>query len=238
MSNGLSNNVSNIAPLIPSRLGTPSPSNTSIEQHLAPAVVLKEKSKNSKRLSKNIETVLNKLSSNVSSSEEKAKDSVAVEDIEQDIGSILSLARGEGEGSSGDVPFGNTQIDDTDNVALKQGIVDILSIASDVLDMQTEAGTDESFTLSLIAQLLAMLEDLMGVAGDMQSSGTTSQERFNLLIKYIDLIQDDLIEAGDARFSDVINLVDQQLEEQRYRDRESMKGLSQEEYLKRKGGLN
>lgn len=242
MADGLINNVNVARPLVSSDVRPHPSSSTLLQQSLAPIGLLKNKEGKGKdkELSKNIETVLNKLSSKVSSNEVKAKDSVIVADIEQDIGAILSLTKSEGEAKpslskvSDSLSSNGSQIDD---VELKQGIVDILSIASDILDSQTGAGVDESFTLSLISDLLAMLESLMGVTEVGQTGATyTSQERFSLLIEYIDLIRDDLIETGNGRFSDVISLVDQQLEEQRYRDRESMKGFSQLDYLRRKGG--
>lgn len=245
MADSLISNMSNVPSFSSGARAKPDPSSTlSLQQSLTPIGISKNKESRDKALSENIETVLNSLSSNVSSGSIKAEDSSDVESIEQDIGSILSLAKNnegmkakQAEGGVG-TSIDSSQSDDF-TAAAKQGIVDILSIASDVLELQTDAGLDESYTLSLIADLLAMLEDLMGVTDLSMQNGSgsvTSQERFNLLIEYIDLVQDDLIASGDSRFSDVISLVDQQLEEQRYRDRESMKGLSLADYLKRKGG--
>ena len=244
MADGLINNTNVVRPFVISDVPPRSSTSTLLQQSTAPIGVLKNKEikKQDKELSNNIETVLNKLSGKVSSNEVKAKDSAIVADIEQDIGAILSLTKSEGEAkpslsSVSDSFSSNGSQIQVDSVELKQGIVDVLSIASDILDSQTGAGVDESFTLSLISDLLAMLESLMGVTEVGQTSTAyTPQERFILLIEYIDLIRDDLIEAGDSRFSDVISLVDQQLEEQRYRDRESMKGFSQLEYLRKKGG--
>lgn len=240
MSSGLINSVNNVQSFISSNSSARPTNSVLHQQSLASSGVLHDKQKD-KKLSKNIETVLNKLSSKVSSDKVKSKDSETVADIEQDIGTILSLAKNEGEASSSllSVPdslfFNDSEVDD---VALKQGIIDVLSIASDLLDAQAEGGEDESFILSLISDLLAMLESLMGVMETSTRSGTAypSQDRFSLLIEYIDLVRDDLIKTGESRFSDVINLIDQQLEEQRYRDRESMKGFSQLDYMKRKGG--
>jgi len=246
MADSLISNMSNVPSFSSGARAKPDPSSTlSLQQSLTPIGISKNKESRDKALSENIETVLNSLSSNVSSGSIKAEDSSDVESIEQDIGSILSLAKNnegmkakQAEGGVG-TSIDSSQSDDF-TAAAKQGIVDILSIASDVLELQTDAGLDESYTLSLIADLLAMLEDLMGVTDLSMQNGSgsvTSQERFSLLIEYIDLVQDDLIASGDSRFSDVISLVDQQLEEQRYRDRESMKGLSQLDYMKRKGGV-
>ena len=117
MSSGLINSVNNVQSFISSNSSARPTNSVLHQQSLASSGVLHDKQKD-KKLSKNIETVLNKLSSKVSSDKVKSKDSETVADIEQDIGTILSLAKNEGEASSSllSVPdslfFNDSEVDD------------------------------------------------------------------------------------------------------------------------------
>ena len=242
MTNGIVSGSNNIAPVLDSS-GTnfQPPTDTSFQRNPISAGAL-ENSKNkganvaaqNAELSENIETVLNKLSSNVSSDKIKSDDTEVVENIEQNIGSILSsTANSVEEDGNKNKPIAG--LNDLQTSEVKQGLVDILNIANDVLEAQTEDGVDESFVLSLIEDLLSMLESYMGSNQDLGGSPTQNSsdsiQRFELLINLIGLVRDDLIDISNGRFSDVINLVDQQLEEQRYRAREARNKLTQRRYL-------
>ncbi len=241
MTNGIVSDSSNITPLLDS-LGTNlQPPNDLSFQHSPVSGEILENSKNtngvaqSAELSENIETVLNKLSSNVSSSKIKSKDTVVVENIEQNIDSILSSTANSVEKNNNENKS-ISELGDVQTNEVKQGIVDILNIANDVLEAQTEDGVDESFVLSLIEDLLNMLESYMGDSQDLgispvQNNPDSITQRFELLINLIGLVRDDLIDISNGRFSDVISLVDQQLEEQRYRVRMAGNKLTQRKYL-------
>ncbi|HIO92218.1 MAG TPA: hypothetical protein EYG68_05150 [Leucothrix mucor] len=201
------------------------------------------------KVEEGIQEIANNLSAGGQDIKQLSKESRLVEvssvvtKIEQDIQKINANLETDSAGGLGESK--NAEIASIIS-KIEQDIQEI----SGNLDMNSDGQSgdtlaDDYFILSLISSLLGVLEELTSNSSGVSNpssyytvgSPVYSQElvdQFNLLLEFLGLFGEALQDKGDTRVEDIISLFDQQLEEQRYRARQSRSMITQTEYLNRK----